>query len=223
MGTLTPSPSTLLPSFSPITARDLKRFETHNIPSLWEKGASSTYVTGHRHMAAESEYEYGSRSGAWRVLRLFKEMNWNFTTWAVAQAMEKNPTFAQACVRDGHEIGAHGLRWLEITDLSVEEEKKYIKENCEVLKKITGKMPRGFFYGRGTPNTRALFPAVMKEMGERLLYSSESFADDVPFWMDLPAEAGLKDEEKEGLLVVPYNYDCNGMSNFSNSLLFLPS
>lgn len=163
-------------------------------------------------MAAESEYEYGSRSGAWRVLRLFKEMGYQFTTWAVAQAMEKNPTFARACVRDGHEIAAHGLRWLDIQDMTVEEEKVYIRRNCEVLKEVTGKLPRGYFYGRGTPNTRALFPQVLKEMGEKLLYSSESFNDDVPYWMDLPAEKDLPENEKEGLLIVPYNYDCNGAS-----------
>lgn len=60
-------------------------------------------------MAAESEYEYGSRSGAWRVLRLFKEMGFHFTTWAVAQAMQKNPSFAKACVRDGHGEFSHSF------------------------------------------------------------------------------------------------------------------
>lgn len=137
-------------------------------------------------------------------------MDYKFTTWAVAQAFEKNPTFAKACVRDGHEIAAHGLRWLDIAEMGLEEEKEYIRKNCEVLKEITGKFPRGFFYGRGTPNTKALFPQVMKDMGEKLLYCSESFNDDVPYWMDLPAEKELPDNEKEGLLIVPYNYDCNG-------------
>jgi hypothetical protein len=46
--------------------------------------------------------------------------------------------------------------------------------------------------------------------GGRLLYSSEAFNDDVPYWVDLPWEEGLEDGEKEGLLVVPHNYDCNG-------------
>ena len=59
----------------------------------------------------------------------------------------------------------------------------------------------------------SLYPEVMKEMGKKLLYSSESaFNDDVPYWTDLPWEKDLRDEEKEGLLVVPYNYDCNGTS-----------
>jgi peptidoglycan/xylan/chitin deacetylase (PgdA/CDA1 family) len=199
--------------------RTILNGDAHSEPYLWEKGASSSFLTGARHMAAESEFEYGSRVGAWRILRLFKEMGYRFTTWAVSQATAKNPSFAKVCVRDGHEIAAHGARWLDISHMSVAEEKEYIKENCLVLEKLTGKFPKGYFYGRGTPNTRALWPQVVKEIGEkrgtgeRLGYSSEAFNDDVPYWVDLPAEVGMKDEEKEGMLVVPYNYDCNGTSS----------
>lgn len=138
-------------------------------------------------MAAESEFEYGSRSGSWRILRLFKEMGYHFTTWAVSQALTANPTFARAMVRDGHEIAAHGARWLDIFDYTLEEEKKYIRKNCEDLEAVTGVFPRGYFYGRGTPNTRALWPEVVAEMGKergdgrKLLYSSEAFNDDVPY------------------------------------------
>jgi peptidoglycan/xylan/chitin deacetylase (PgdA/CDA1 family) len=59
--------------------------DAHSEPYLWGKGASSTFITGARHISSESEYEYGSRSGAWRILRLFKEMRWHFTNWAVAE------------------------------------------------------------------------------------------------------------------------------------------
>ena len=104
--------------------------------------------------------------------------------------------------------------------MSIEEEKEYIRENCEKLEEVTGKFPRGYFYGRGTPNTRCLFPQLVKEMGRQLLYSSEAFNDDVPYWVDLPWEKDLPDGEREGLLVVPYNYDCNG--SFSPSLSLTP-
>ena len=60
---------------------------------------------------------------------------------------------------------------------------------------------------------RGLYPEVMKQMGRKLLYSSEScFNDDVPYWVDLPWEKDFPDEEKEGMLVIPYNYDLNGIS-----------
>ena len=139
-----------------------------------------------------------------------------FTSWACGQALEKNPSFAKAMVRDGHEVAAHGMRWLEIWDYTLEEERKYIRDNCMAIRKTTGSLPRGVFYGRGTPNTKALFPEVLKEVGGELLYSSETaFNDDVPYWIDLPAEKDLKAEEKNGMLIVPYNYDCNGWSPYA--------
>lgn len=35
------------------------------------------------------------------------------------------------------------------------------------------------------------------------------YNDDVPYWMDMPQEKDLPDEEKKGMLLIPYNYDCN--------------
>ncbi len=166
--------------------RSVLNGDAHSEPYLWEKGASGTYLDGARYYAAESEYEYGSRSGGWRILGLFKEMGWHFMSWAVAQAMEKNPSFARACVRDGHEIAAHGLRWLDISHMSVEEEKAYIKENYLSLEKTARVFPKGYFYGRRTPNTRALWPETLKEVGHKLLNRSESF-DDVCAVLDGPS------------------------------------
>lgn len=72
----------------------------------------------------------------------------------------------------------------------------------------TGEFPDGAYFGRGTPNTASLLPIVWKELGRKMLYTSEVYNDDVPYWIDLPWEKHLPDSEKEGLLMVPYNYDC---------------
>ncbi|KAI9735147.1 MAG: hypothetical protein M1834_001735 [Cirrosporium novae-zelandiae] len=172
--------------------------DKHSEPYLWEKGVSAIYKEGARFVNAESEYEYGSRVGCWRVLRLFKEFGWNFTTYAIAVAMEKNPTFAKACVREGHEIAAHGYRWLEIWDYDKDADKKYIIKTLKTLKDVTGEMPVGCYWGRGTPNTKALFPEAWREAGAEMLYCSEAYNDDVPYWIDLPAEKDLPDSEKKG-------------------------
>jgi peptidoglycan/xylan/chitin deacetylase (PgdA/CDA1 family) len=169
-------------------------------PYLWEKGPSGG-GREHRHLNSEQDFEYGSRCGAWRIHRLMKEFGWNMTLWAIAVAMERNPTFAKACVRDGHEIGAHGYRWLDLWDYSFE-------KTCQALEAATGEFPVGAYFGRGTPNTANLLPIMWKEMGHKMLYTSEVYNDDVPYWVDLPWEAEVPDEDKEGLLMVPYNYDC---------------
>lgn len=31
----------------------------------------------------------------------------------------------------------------------------------------------------------------------------------VPYWVDLPWEKDLPTAEREGMLMIPYNYDCN--------------
>ena len=145
-----------------------------------------------------------------------KEFGWEMTLWAVAVDMERNPTFAKACVRDGHEIGAHGYRWLDLWEYSFEEDKEYIKKTCRALEAATGEFPVGAYFGRGTPDTANLLPLMWKEMGHKILYTSEVYNDDVPYWIDLPWETDLPDEEKEGLLMVPYNYDCKLLHHLFN-------
>lgn len=50
-------------------------------------------------------------------------------------------------------------------------------------------------------------------MGHKMLYTSEVYNEDSPYWIDLPWEKTLPDEEKEGLLMLPYNYDCKQTSS----------
>ena len=42
-------------------------------------------------MSMESIYEYGSRAGVWRVLRLFERARLPLTVFGVAMALERNP------------------------------------------------------------------------------------------------------------------------------------
>src|SRR5215472_17111871 len=52
-----------------------------------------------RHMSMESLYEYGSRAGVWRVLRLFRERRIPATIFAVAAALERYPAMAEAFLK----------------------------------------------------------------------------------------------------------------------------
>lgn len=44
-------------------------------------------------------------------------------------------------------------------------------------------------------------------MGLPLLWESDSYSDDVPFWVDVPAEKNS--DNPKGMLMIPYSYDCN--------------
>src|SRR5258708_31941373 len=57
----------------------------------------------YRDLGAESMFEYGSRAGVWRLLRLFEEYQVRSTFFAAAVALEKNPAVGAALARAGHE------------------------------------------------------------------------------------------------------------------------
>jgi hypothetical protein len=49
-------------------------------------------------------------------------------------------------------------------------------------------------------------------MGVPLLWDSDSYADDLPYWVDVPAEKNEKDPK--GMLMIPYSYG-SSHSSFS--------
>ena len=68
---------------------------------------------GQRHPSMESIYEYGSRVGVWRLLKLFKQKQLPLTVFAVGMALERNPAVADMALEHGHEICSHGYRWID--------------------------------------------------------------------------------------------------------------
>ncbi|KQR98840.1 allantoinase [Williamsia sp. Leaf354] len=174
---------------------------------LSEMAAPAAYPD--RHMSMESLYEYGSRAGVWRVLRTFERRGLPLTVFAVAQAMARNPEVAAAFVERGHEIAAHGLRWLNYQQTPPEVERAHMAEAVDLLTEITGEAPVGWYTGRDSPNTRSL---VIAHGG--FLYDSDSYADDLPYWVPIPASA--EDKPAGHHLVVPYTLDTNDM-RFSSS------
>src|SRR5258707_1161192 len=77
----------------------------------------------YRDLAAESVYEYGSRAGVWRLLRLFAANDLKVTCFACAVALERNPVVAEWLTRAGHEVCSHGWRWSENWTMTREQEK----------------------------------------------------------------------------------------------------
>ncbi|KAK3660770.1 hypothetical protein LTR56_000528 [Elasticomyces elasticus] len=187
--------------------------------ALWEQ-IDRPPREGERAINAESDYEYGSRVGIWRMLNLFEAHKMPITCYAVGQALEKNPAVAQALKEGGHEIASHAYRWIDYHDMPPELEKEYIVRQLEVLKRLTGQYPVGWYYGRLSPKSRGLVHEVYKEMRTPLLWESDSYCDDLPYWVDVPAE---KDSEKpEGMLMVPYTYDNNDLKFHSATGAFSP-
>lgn len=168
---------------------------------LWEQSDRSGRP-GERALNAESDYEYGSRVGIWRLLNLFEAHSMPITTYAVGQALEKNPDVAKALKAGGHEVASHAYRWIDYHSMPEKLEKEYLVRQMEVLKRLTGNYPEGWYYGRLSPRSRALVHEVYRELEAPLVWESDSYADDLPYWTDVPAEAGSA--QAEGMLMVPY-------------------
>lgn len=122
-----------------------------------------------RDYSVESEYEYGSRAGFWRMFRLLSKHGLKFTLYAVAQALERNVDVARRCAEAGHYVASHTYRWIDYHDFPVDREREYIKKAVLSLKALTGYAPRGWYYGRPSPHSRSLVPAVYEELGEELV------------------------------------------------------
>ena len=158
---------------------------------------SAVSFDGQRHMSMESIYEYGSRAGVWRLLDTFQKRDIPLTIFGVATALERHPDLAKAFVDAGYEICSHALKWITYQDMPIEEERQQMLEAIEIIERVTGSRPLGWYTGRDSPNTRQL---VMEEGG--FMYDSDSYADDLPYWVDGPHGKHL---------VIPYTLDTNDM------------
>ena len=134
--------------------------------------------TGERDLSVESMYEYGSRAGVWRILELFGARNLPLTAFATGRALELNPEIGHALSAAGHEIAGHGYRWLDYHNIPEDEERRHIRLTLELIGRICGKCPVGWYTGRVSLNTRRL----LLEEG-KLLYSSDAYNDDLPYWI----------------------------------------
>ena len=152
---------------------------------------------GMRHANMESIYEYGSRAGFWRLWRMFTARKVPVTVYGVATAMMRNPEAVAAMKEADWEIASHGLKWVEMKDKREDEERADIAEAVRIHTEVTGTRPLGLYQGRSSINSIRL---AAEEGG--FLYSSDAYADDLPYWTQGP---------KGPFLIIPYTLDTNDM------------
>ncbi|MDP3702384.1 MAG: allantoinase PuuE [Hylemonella sp.] len=155
-----------------------------------------------RHITMEGIYEYGARQGVWRILREFEQRGLPLTVFGVATALQRSPEVCAAFQELGHEIACHGLKWIHYQNLDESIERAHMAEAMEIIRKLTGERPLGWYTGRDSPNTRRL---VADHGGFE--YDSDYYGDDLPFWMKVRKSDGSDAHQ----LIVPYTLDCNDM------------
>ncbi|MBS7539172.1 polysaccharide deacetylase family protein [Ancylobacter lacus] len=152
-------------------------------------------LAGLRSPLVESVFEYGSRVGGWRLLRLFRERGIKVSLLAVAAAAEANPDLARAFVAEGHELVSHGYRWLDYQVMPEAEERAHVRLALDTLERVTGVRPIGWMTGRPSAQTRRL----LVEHGG-IAYDRDALNDELPYWVEVAGRPHL---------VVPYSFETN--------------
>ena len=154
-------------------------------------------IIAERNRTVESQFDYGARAGVWRILRAFAARKLPLTVYGVGRALELNPTVTRAFADAGHEVASHAWRWIDYHDVDEATERAEIARCVEVIERLTGTRPVGWYTGRISPNTRRL---VAEHGG--FLYDSDSYADDLPFYVTAAGKP---------MLIIPYTLDNNDM------------
>jgi peptidoglycan/xylan/chitin deacetylase (PgdA/CDA1 family) len=163
---------------------------------------------GQRDLTVESEYEYGSRVGVWRVLELFDQYEIRPTVFGCALALERNPQIANAIRERNYDVVSHGYRWVSHLGLSEQQEHASVRQTLDSLVKTTGASVIGWHNRSPLPPTTR---AVLAEEG--LLFDCHSLSDDLPYFVSVHGRP---------FLVVPYAPDTNDIRFWRNGL-FLAS
>lgn len=150
---------------------------------------------GQRHWNMESIYDYGARSGFWRMHRMLCDLP--ITVYGVATALERSPEQVAAMQEAGWEIATHGLKWIDYRNVPREVEADHIAQAVALHTAITGERPHGFYQGRTSMNTVAL---GCEEGG--FAYLADTIADELPYWYV---------HNGRPQLMVPYTMDANDM------------
>jgi peptidoglycan/xylan/chitin deacetylase (PgdA/CDA1 family) len=155
-----------------------------------------------RNLPNESNYRYGLNQGAARIAKLLRERRMQATWTCAAVALESAPHVAQLIADGGHEVCAHGHRWIPQLKMDEAAERAFIAEASASIARTTGRRPAGWlsrYYT--TVNTRRL----LAESG--FDYHMDDFSDDLPFWD--------KSYERP-ILVIPYQLDTNDMKMWAH-------
>ena len=154
-----------------------------------------------RNFGNESNYRYGVRAGARRVMRVLGDERLPATFTAAALALERAPDLAAEIARQGHEVASHGWRWIHQFSYDESREREFVRKAVRSIEASVGRRPVGWLSRYlHTPITRRLLAE------EGFLYHMDDYSDDTPFWDVVETAAGAKP-----IVVVPYALDTNDM------------
>jgi peptidoglycan/xylan/chitin deacetylase (PgdA/CDA1 family) len=94
-------------------------------------------------------------------------------------------------------------RWFEYDGIK-DDLDHHVAQTVEAIQSAspTGRIPVGWYTGRIGEDTRASVVRLYRERGWKLLYDSDAYNDDLPYWVTV---------DNAPHLVIPYTLDVNDM------------
>jgi peptidoglycan/xylan/chitin deacetylase (PgdA/CDA1 family) len=158
-------------------------------------------LNGAPDLPTNSFFEYGVTEGIPRLLDLFDRHEIKVSSFMIGEAVRQRPDLAVEIVNRGHEAGAHGRTWTSSYLLSKEEEKAFIQDNVQTIKRVTGFQPVGWnaYWMRNSANTLE----ILQDLG--FIYHIDDPSADEPFILPLRGKP---------FVTVPYTFHMNDISSF---------
>lgn len=153
-----------------------------DVDDAWGEGIAACRPTV-RDLGTESDFEYGSRVGIWRLARIFDRAAVPITIDACAQSLERNPQVAAWIRRQSHEVLGHGWRWTEVSRVSRDVEAELMDRAIASVLAMTGQRVEGWL-ARSFPSihTRDL---ILERGG--FIYDSNPANDELPYTVTEPS------------------------------------
>ena len=157
-----------------------------------------------------SWHEYGMRSGIWRLIQMFDDLNIRPCVTLNARACTDYPQVTEAILKRGWEFNAHSYD--QIAMHKVENQQEMIEKTLDIIAKFSGRKPRGWF-GPGLTQTFETLDHLAKA---GIQYFGDWVLDDHP----IPVKTRHGD-----IVALPYNYEIHDiaqqMIQFHESEIFL--
>jgi peptidoglycan-N-acetylglucosamine deacetylase len=134
---------------------------------------------GHDRLQPISMGRYGPTVAVPRILDTYRRLGLKQSFFIPAWCMEQYPHAVDAILKDGHEIGHHGLIHEDPVETRGRKQQLAFEQALAVHKKRVGKLPRG--YRAPVYNvTQQVIDLLIKH---GFLYDSSLMADDIPYAM----------------------------------------
>ncbi|MEO3404636.1 polysaccharide deacetylase family protein [Mucilaginibacter sp. CAU 1740] len=167
------------------------QFEAGGQPDNAESPFPQNMQKGFIDLPGATWFQYGYKEGIPRMLDNWDKLGIKVTSHMVGSAVLKNPALAKEIVDRGHEAAAHGMNWATEYTMPYEQEKQFIKDGADAIKKVTGFTPVGYnanWLRRGENTLK-----ILQELG--FVYHIDDLSRDEPFIIPV---------NQKDFVVVPY-------------------